>query len=116
GPAGGMSSKQLEHLRTKALKKFDAIASWFDKMRRAFETHGYNGPEYAQAQEAILNELMGIRFTAKMVEKLADTLREQVAQVRKLEREVLHICVDRADMPRGHFIKAFPGNETNLDW
>src|SRR3546814_14201865 len=59
---------------------------------------------------------MGVRFTAKMVEKLADTLREQVAQVRKLERTVLHTCVDRAGMPRAYFIKVFPGNETNLNW
>ena len=116
GPAGGMSSKQLEYLRTKSLKKFDAIGDWFGKMRKAFESEGYQAPEYAQAQEAILNELMGIRFTAKMVEKLADTLREQVAEVRKHERAILHACVDRAGMPRAHFIKAFPGNETNLNW
>ncbi len=116
GPAGGMSSKQLEHLRTKALKKFENVSTWFEKMRKAFETLGYDAPEYTQAQEAILNELMGIRFTAKMVEKLADTMREQVAEVRKLERAVLHTCVDRAGMPRAYFIKAFPGNETNLDW
>jgi RNA polymerase primary sigma factor len=116
GPAGGMSSKQLEYLRTKALKKFDLISEWFDKMRQAFEKHGYQSEPYSQAQEAILNELMGIRFTAKMVEKLADTLREQVSQVRKLERAILHTCVDRAGMPRAYFIKAFPGNETNLNW
>lgn len=59
---------------------------------------------------------MGIRFTAKMVEKLADTMRERVAEVRALEREILQICVTRAEMPRSHFIKSFPGNETNLDW
>src|SRR3546814_668619 len=116
GPAGGMSSKQLEYLRTKALKKFEIINEWFSKMRKAFERDGYQAQEYIQAQEAILNELMGVRFTAKMVEKLADTLREQVAQVRKLERAVLHTCVDRAGMPRAYFIKAFPGNETNLEW
>jgi len=116
GPAGGMSSKQLELLRTKALKKFDVVAHWFEKMRKAFEAHGYDAKEYVEAQEAILAELMGIRFTAKMVEKLADTLRNQVAEVRKLEREILHICVDRAGMPRAYFIKAFPGNETNLEW
>ncbi|MDS1141862.1 RNA polymerase sigma factor RpoD [Pusillimonas sp. SM2304] len=116
GPAGGMSSKQLEHLRTKSLKKFEIISSWFDKMRKAFERDGYQAQEYIQAQEAILNELMGVRFTAKMVEKLADTLREQVGEVRKLERAVLHTCVDRAGMPRAHFIKVFPGNETNLNW
>ena len=116
GPAGGMSSKQLEHLRTKSLKKFENVSVWFEKMRKAFETKGYEAPEYGQAQQAILDELMGIRFTAKMVERLADTLRDQVAQVRQLEREVLHICVDRAGMPRAYFIKVFPGNETNLDW
>ncbi|UYO92345.1 RNA polymerase sigma factor RpoD [Pollutimonas sp. M17] len=116
GPAGGMSSKQLEYLRTKSLKKFEIISEWFDKMRKAFERDGYQAQEYIQAQEAILNELMGVRFTAKMVEKLADTLREQVAEVRKLERAVLHACVDRAGMPRAYFIKAFPGNETNLNW
>ncbi|MBV6307017.1 RNA polymerase sigma factor RpoD [Candidimonas humi] len=116
GPAGGMSSKQLEDLRVQSLKKFDLIASWFDKMRKAFEKEGYEAHAYAEAQEAILSELMGIRFTAKMVERLADTLREQVAEVRKLERAVLHTCVDRAGMPRAHFIKSFPGNETNLDW
>ncbi|MCI2808430.1 RNA polymerase sigma factor RpoD [Eoetvoesiella caeni] len=116
GPAGGMSSKQLEHLRTKSLKKFEIVAHWFARMRKAFESQGYEAPEYAEAQATILAELMGIRFTAKMVEKLADTLRNQVAEVRKLEREILRICVDRADMPRAYFIKAFPGNETNLDW
>ncbi|NYT77887.1 RNA polymerase sigma factor RpoD [Alcaligenaceae bacterium] len=116
GPAGGMSSKQLEHLRTKALKKFEVISVWFEKMRKSFEQEGYKAPVYIESQEAILNELMGVRFTAKMVEKLADTLREQVGEVRKLERAVLHTCVDRAGMPRAYFIKAFPGNETNLDW
>lgn len=116
GPAGGMSSKQIEYLRNKSLKKFDIIGEWFDKMRVAFETEGYKGPGYVQAQETILNEFMGIRFTAKMVEKLADTMREQVAVVRQHEREILNICVERADMPRAHFIKAFPGNETNLNW
>lgn len=116
GPAGGMSSKQLELLRTKSLKKFDAVSQWFEKMRKAFENEGYGSSAYKEAQEAIVNELMGIRFTAKMVEKLADRLRTQVAEVRKLEREILHICVDRAGMSRTYFIKAFPGNETNLNW
>ena len=27
-----------------------------------------------------------------------------------------HLCVDKSHMPRAHFIKVFPGNETNLEW
>lgn len=116
GPAGGMSSKQLEDLRVKALAKFDEVGKQFDKMRLSYEKDGYKSDIYVRAQESIQNELMGIRFTAKMVEKLADTLRSQVEEVRQLERAVLHTCVDRAGMPRLHFIKVFPGNETNLQW
>ena len=111
-----MSSKQLEDLRVKALAKFDEVGKQFDKMRLSYEKDGYKSDIYVRAQESIQNELMGIRFTAKMVEKLADTLRNQVEEVRQLERAVLHTCVDRAGMPRTHFIKVFPGNETNLQW
>ena len=116
GPAGGMSSKQLEDLRVKGLAKFEIVGVEFAKMRAAYEADGYRSASYMRAQETIQNELMGIRFTAKMVERLADTLRAQVEEVRKIERQVLHTCVERAGMPRTHFIKVFPGNETNLDW
>jgi RNA polymerase primary sigma factor len=116
GPAGGMSSKQLEDLRVKGLAKFEIVGVEFAKMRAAYEADGYRSASYMRAQETIQNELMGIRFTAKMVERLADTLRAQVEEVRKIERQVLHTCVERAGMPRTHFIKVFPGNETNLEW
>jgi len=116
GPAGGMSSKQLEDLRIKGLVKFETVATHFVKMRAAYEKDGYRSKPYMAAQEIIQSELMGIRFTAKMVERLADTLRQQVEEVRKVERAVLHTCVERAGMPRSHFIKVFPGNEINLQW
>jgi RNA polymerase primary sigma factor len=51
-----------------------------------------------------------------VVEKLCDTLRGQMEQVRSIERAVLELCVNRCGMPRAHFIKVFPGNECDLDW
>ena len=116
GPAGGMSSKQLEELRVQAMAKLEIVSTEFEKMRMSYQRDGYKSAGYMTAQEAIQNEMMGIRFTAKMVERLADTLRAQVEEVRVLERAVLYTCVDRVGMPRQHFIKVFPGNETNLDW
>ena len=116
GPAGGMSSKQIEALRVQALAKFEIVGKEFEKMRQAYQVGGYKSDAYLNAQTAIQNEMMGIRFTAKMVERLADTLRRQVEEVRSFERAVLYTCVERAGMPRAHFIKTFPGNETNLEW
>ena len=114
--AAGYSAEQLEALKAAALEKFHLIEQQFDKMRKAFEKDGYNSKAYVKAQEAISNELLGIRFTAKVVEKLCDTLRGQVDEVRHIEKQILDVAVNRCGMPRAHFIKVFPGNETNLEW
>jgi RNA polymerase primary sigma factor len=116
GGAAGFSPEQLEQLKQDSLAKFDTISTQFDKMRRSYERDGYNSKPYVKAQEAISNELMGIRFTAKVVEKLCDTLRAQVDEVRQIERQILDVAVNKCRMPRTHFIKVFPGNETNLKW
>jgi len=114
--AAGYSAEQLEQLKASALEKFSMIEQQFDKMRKAYEKQGYNSDGYIKAQESISNELLGIRFTAKVVEKLCDTLRGQVDEVRHIEKQILDVAVNRCGMPRAHFIKVFPGNETNLDW
>jgi RNA polymerase primary sigma factor len=116
GGAAGFSAEQLNQLKKGALEKFALIESEFDKMAAAFTKDGYGSPKYVKAQEVISNELLGIRFTAKVVEKLCDTLRGQMDEVRHIEKAVLAICVDRCGMPRAHFIKVFPGNETDLQW
>jgi RNA polymerase primary sigma factor len=114
--AAGFSAEQLEALKVQALDKFEIISVQFDKMRKAFEKDGYNSKAYVKAQETISNELLGIRFTAKVVEKLCDTLRGQVDEVRHIEKQILDVAVNKCGMPRAHFIKVFPGNETNLEW
>ena len=116
GAAAGYSAEQLEAMKAASLEKFDVISLQFDKMRRAFEKEGYNSKAYVKAQEAISQELLGIRFTAKVVEKLCDTLRGQVDEVRHIEKQILDVAVNKCGMPRAHFIKVFPGNETNLEW
>ncbi|MCE3265269.1 MAG: polymerase sigma factor RpoD [Pseudoduganella sp.] len=116
GAAAGYTAEQLEAMKQASLDKFDSIANQFDRMRKAFEKDGYNSKAYLKAQESISGELLGIRFTAKVVEKLCDTLRGQVDEVRHIEKQILDVAVNKCGMPRAHFIKVFPGNETNLEW
>jgi len=116
GGAASLSTEQLVQLKKAALVKFARISAQFDKMRAAKEKDGYHSQSYMKAQEAISHELLGLRFTAKVVEKLCDTLRGQVDQVRQIEKQILDVVVNKCGMPRAHFISAFPGNETNLNW
>ncbi|MBB3280370.1 RNA polymerase, sigma 70 subunit, RpoD [Mitsuaria sp. PDC51] len=116
--AGGSKAltKKLEELKNAALVKLDSLASNFDKMRKAFEKDGYKSANYNKAQAAISAELMTIRFTVKTIEKLCDILRSQVDDVRRFEREIRKIVVDKCGMPQDHFIKTFPPNVLNLQW
>ncbi|MES2934700.1 MAG: RNA polymerase sigma factor RpoD [Pseudomonadota bacterium] len=116
GGAAGFTVEQMAQLRKDAMKKFAIIATQFGKMRKAVESGGYKSAAYDKAQETIAHELLGIRFTAKVVEKLCDTVRSQVDAVRHIEKKILELVVDRCGMPRAHFIHTFPGSETNLSW
>ena len=109
-------TKKLEELRTLALVKFDALRLHFDKMRKAYEKEGYKTPSYNRAQHAISEDLMTIRFTVKTIEKLCHILRSQVDDLRRYEREIRKIVVDKCGMPQDHFIKTFPPNVLNLKW
>ena len=116
--AGGSKAltKKLEELKAQALVKFGELNLHFDKMRKAFEKDGYRSPSYDKAQSALTDDLMKIRFTVKTIERLCQILRGQVDDVRRYEREIRKIVVDKCGMPQEHFIKTFPSNSLNLHW
>ena len=109
-------TKKLEELKNEALRRFDNLQALFDKMHKVYDKEGYGTPAYMKIQHAISAELMTIRFTAKTIEKLCDMVRAQVDDVRKKERELRRIIVDKCGMPQEMFIKEFPANLLNLDW
>jgi RNA polymerase primary sigma factor len=109
-------TKKLEELKNQALEKFTTLRGHFDRMRKAYEKEGYKSAAYNKAQHAISEDLMTIRFTVKTIEKLCHILRSQVDDVRRYEREIRKIVVDKCGMPQDHFIKTFPPNVLNLKW
>ncbi len=109
-------TKKLEELKNHALEKFTQLRTNFEKMRRAYEKEGYKSPAYNKAQQAVSHEIMSIRFTVKTIERLCGILRSQVDDVRRYERELRKIVVDKCNMPQEHFIKTFPPNSLNLKW
>ena len=113
---GAVANANLMRLKEEALKRFDVIRKLYDKMLKALAKGGPRSRAYLEARDQISNELMNIRFTAKQVEALCDSVRKLVDEVRSYEREIMDICVEKAQMPRAHFIKEFPGNESNLRW
>jgi RNA polymerase primary sigma factor len=109
-------TKKLEELKNQALEHFDRMTTLFEKLRKIYDKEGYGTPAYLKAQSALTEELMTIRFTAKTIEKLCEMVRGQVDEVRKKERELRRIIVDKCGMPQATFVKDFPPNLLNLKW
>jgi RNA polymerase primary sigma factor len=109
-------SASLLQLKEDALVRFSKINRLYEKMKRALVEHGHRSKEYIRVRDQIGNELMNIRFTARIIERLCDSLRGMVEEVRSHEREIMNLCVNKGSMLRPHFIKEFPGSETNMRW
>jgi RNA polymerase primary sigma factor len=109
-------TKKLEEMKKEALIRIERISGHFDEVRRIYGREGYGSASYTKAQKALSDELMTVRFTAKTIERLCDMLREQVGTVRKVERELRRIIVDKCGMPQEIFVKDFPPNLLNPKW
>ncbi len=106
-------TKKLEELKKQALERFDTMRELFEKVHKVYDKEGYGTPSYIKAQKALSEELMSIRFTAKAIEKLCDMVRGQVDDIRKKERELRRIIVDKCGYPQENFIADFSGRDKN---
>ncbi|MBC7416358.1 MAG: RNA polymerase sigma factor RpoD [Herminiimonas sp.] len=110
-----LTAAQLTALKKSSLTRFAAIELHLERMRAA-ALDSVQSASYVEAQSAIARELLRMRFTARTVQTLSESLRAQMDEMRALEKQVLELVVNRSGMPRSDFIAVFPGNETDLTW
>jgi RNA polymerase primary sigma factor len=116
GDAGAIESENLERLKLAALERFNTIRKHFTRMLAVLQKEGHKAPRALDLQKKISAELMQIRFSARMVEKLCDSVRSEVDNIRQVERKIQDLVVNKGGMPRPEFIKTFPSHETSLRW
>ena len=116
GAASALAAENLERLRVAAMEKFVQIRKLYKRLLTSLEKEGASGKSYLKVRGDITNELMGIRFSARQVEKLCDIVRQVVEEIRRHERKIQDLCVHKVNMPRPHFLEKFPGNEMNANW
>ena len=114
--SAAVAAANLAQLKAEALAQFDYIRKAYKKAQNAHVKYGLGTAQHMKAQSEVTELLMAIRFSVRQVDNLCEQIRTAVEEVRSHERKIMDFCVNRAGMPRAHFIKTFPGNETNLTW
>jgi len=98
-------------------RRFAAIARLHNTIGKGLATaRGAREPKIVRARKRIASQFMELKLAPKMFDALVNHLRSHVDEVRRLEREIMTICVRQAGMPRKDFIGTFPRNETNVRW
>jgi RNA polymerase primary sigma factor len=115
------SSDEEEALETgpdpeEAARRFASLAKLYPQYLKALDTHGHKDPKTQKIRKKIAGEFMELKLAPKTFDALIAQLRDHVAEIRNLEKQVMTLCVRDAGMPRKDFIATFPKNETNTKW
>ncbi len=111
-----LSAELLAKLKALSLEKFGTIRKNYAKVLAHIEKGEYKSEGYVKAQKKITEEMTDIRFAAKIVEQLCDSVRSQVDRIRGHERKLQELLVFKCQMPRDHFLKMFPDKAMDLTW
>ncbi|MDS4042768.1 MAG: RNA polymerase sigma factor RpoD [Candidatus Competibacter sp.] len=77
------------------------------------------GLQHSQTQtlrQQLGDRFLQFRLVPKTLDQLIGSLHEMAERIRNHEKEVMYICVGKAQMPRKTFITSFPQNETRPNW
>ena len=88
-----------------------------DALEKATAAIASNGRDNSQAAlDGLAEAFMPLKLVPRIFDMLVFRIRNAVERIRDNERAVMQLCVRKSKMPRKIFLKAFPGNETNLGW
>jgi RNA polymerase primary sigma factor len=97
-------------------RRFAHLRELYEQLMVSIQDHGIHDPNTENLREQMANHFLEFRLAPKVLDRLAETLRDVVERIRLQERIIMHVCVNKAQMPRKVFINSFPKHETNLDW
>ncbi|HCK76618.1 MAG TPA: RNA polymerase sigma factor RpoD [Gammaproteobacteria bacterium] len=99
-----------------ATERFDSIRKGFKSLERCRGRYGIGAPQMEKHQARLSDELMEIRLVPRQIDYLSQVMREIVDEVRRLEKGIIKICVQKARVTRKTFISKFVGRESELFW
>jgi RNA polymerase primary sigma factor len=99
-----------------AARRFAAIQRAHNGVVKGLADKGPKDAKVQRARKKLADQFMELKLSPRLFEALIINLRGHLDEIRRLEREIMVVCIKQAGMPRKDFISTFPKNETNLRW
>ena len=119
GPQAGEQSDDEEEENTgidleELNKRFSAVKRLYNKAEKAIASKGRTSPEAIKELNKLGETFKFLKLSPKKFEVISLKPRIMARQVRRLEREIYNLCVQKSKMPRKEFLDVFKENSTNL--
>ncbi|HKY69367.1 MAG TPA: RNA polymerase sigma factor RpoD, partial [Gammaproteobacteria bacterium] len=99
-----------------ANEKFAQVEALYHEVLEREKTNGLDNPKTKASIKQLSEVFSSIKFVPRVFEMLVTNMRDLLGLIRKHERAIMVLCVQKAKMPRQKFITSFPGHEVNLEW
>ena len=96
-----------------AMERLGSIRNLHEKYLAVVEASSYYDPKAREIQEEMIPQLMEIKFTPKIVEKMWDSIRVRVETIRMYEKQIMDFSIKEAGISRKDFINIFLKKETD---
>ncbi|HEY0662873.1 MAG TPA: RNA polymerase sigma factor region1.1 domain-containing protein, partial [Lysobacter sp.] len=96
--------------------RLGAIADSYAKFEKAYAKHGPSHKSVVKLREEMAEVFITLKLPLNLTDVLVRNLREVVGKIKEHERRILDLSTRVARMPRKDFIRAWEGNQTNLEW
>jgi len=97
-------------------RRMEVLKGLYGKFQKSHAKVGPTDKKTHKLREEMAAEFMRLKLPMVQTESFLRKLREVVGSIKEHERKILDIATRSAKMPRKDFIRAWPGNETNVTW
>ncbi len=96
--------------------RFGELRVLYEQTLASIDEMGLQNPQTQTLRQQLGERFLQFRLVPKTLDQLIASLHEIAERIRNKEKEIMAICVNKAQMPRKTFISSFPQNETRLEW
>jgi len=97
-------------------RRFADLRALYEQTLASVDEFSLQDPRTQLLRQQLGERFLQFRLVPKTLDLLIASLHEIAERIRIQEKEIMLVCVSRAQMPRKTFITSFPQNETRLEW
>ncbi len=97
-------------------RRMEGLAASYARFQKTYAKNGASAKPVLKLRGEMAEQFMTLKLPLPLTETLVRKLRDILGEIKDHERRILDLSTRVAKMPRKDFIKAWEGNQTNLEW